>query len=435
MPYSTDNNLDVGFEVMDSHSIHVIWHDPKTHVRRPNISDVLPFVDSYEELSDNEFDTYVLNPWGWREVKMGIPEYVYVLLFLAAIVLIVNSLVVYVFFKEKMLSTTNILLIGIAISDTLCILPPTLFLVCLYTFLRSSDEPPYLPLYLCRSWDYLTKNTTSAMHTASIWLTVCLAVHRYVCVCNPFAAKRYFTRKKTIWTMLTIFMMSFLLHACRFLDTEYHPVPIGVFKSSNISLAEEALESSNHTMITCTAVHAKWLHGNEILYECTYYWIFITIVIIGPCVSLFVLSILMMRGLRRADAFNMQYVSESHEHQGMIEKHRHQNRSRLTKLIVCILVIVTLVELPLGVTLILWTVTMLHGTIYISENTLGNISVLLNLVIYNSYPMIFILYCLMSTRFKTALRKLFICPKGKKRCEIIVMKDLSNGGNSPKHTL
>ncbi|OWF37164.1 FMRFamide receptor [Mizuhopecten yessoensis] len=417
MLYFSDINYDDSagiadsFESMDDYSIGVIWRDPKSHVRFPNISDALPFVDLYEELSDNEFDTYVLHPWGWREVKEGVPVFVYLLPVLAFITLLVNSLVVFVFFKEKIMSTTNVLLIAVAVSDTLCILPQALFLVSLYAFLRSSEDPPHLPFSLCRVWDYIIKNTTSVTHTASIWLTVCLAAHRYVCVCRPFAAKRYFTRKKTILTIVTIYITSLALHLCRFIDTEYHLVPVGAFKSVNISLAEEELKNSNHTVFTCTAMHVKWLRGNEILYECIYYWIYIAIVIIGPCLSISVLSALMMRGLRRSDAQNMQYVSERQEHRGVIEKLRHKNRIRLTKLIVCIVSIVTLVELPLGVMLILWTVTMLHGTIHISEKTLGNISVLLNLVVYHSYPMIFILYCLMSTRFKTALRNLFRCTK------------------------
>lgn len=297
---------------------------------------------------------------------------------------------------------------GIALSDTLCVLTPSLFLAYLYAFLRSPDEPPYLPFYLCRVWDYIIKNTTLVTHTTSVWLTVCLAVHRYVCVCHPFAVKRYFTRKKTMYMMVAICVTSVTMHLCRFIDTEYQRVPIGVFKSTNESLAEKQLEkmTSNSTVFTCTAVHAHWLQGYEVVYETIYYWIYITLVICCPCLCLSVLSILMMRNLRRSDAVTLRNVCENQAHQGTEEKYRRRNRRRMTKLIVCIIAMVTIVELPLGITLILWTVTMLHHSVFIGEDVLGSVSILLNLVVYFSYPMIFMLYCLMSTRFRMAVKAL-----------------------------
>jgi ABC-type Fe3+-siderophore transport system permease subunit len=70
--------------------------------------------------------------WTWVDPDGGTPHYVFILPIVAFIALVCNILIITVFVKQKMMSTTNIIMTGIAISDTLTVMSPTPLLIYIY---------------------------------------------------------------------------------------------------------------------------------------------------------------------------------------------------------------------------------------------------------------------------------------------------------------
>jgi len=106
---------------------------------------------------------------------------------IAVLTLVTNVLVVATLLCRQMRSPTNALLAALAVSDTLTSVCP---LPCFLRFYavgrRYSDWVPYS---WCFAYFCLTDYLPTVFHTASIWLTTCLAVQRYACVCCPVESK------------------------------------------------------------------------------------------------------------------------------------------------------------------------------------------------------------------------------------------------------
>ena len=87
-----------------------------------------------------------------------------------------NVIVCVVLLRRAMRNATNTLLVGMAVADTLTGLMPLPHYMHFYTAGRYRD---YVPYNWCVMYAALTDHLPTAFHTASIWLTVTLAFHRY----------------------------------------------------------------------------------------------------------------------------------------------------------------------------------------------------------------------------------------------------------------
>lgn len=94
---------------------------------------------------------------------------------LVLVTLVTNCLVCLILMKKTVRSPTNVLLVAMAVSDTLTGLWPLPFYVGFYTTGRYAD---WIPYRLCFPYFCLTEYMPIVSHTASIWLTVALAVQR-----------------------------------------------------------------------------------------------------------------------------------------------------------------------------------------------------------------------------------------------------------------
>ncbi|XP_048751278.2 platelet-activating factor receptor-like [Ostrea edulis] len=324
---------------------------------------------------DEEFDSFVLHPWAWVEADLTVPFYVYLVPILALLTFCSNTLMIVVFVREKMLSSINIIMIAIGISDTLHVFLPSPFLLALYF----SDVSPFIPNRYCRLWDYLAKYIPEITHTASIWLTVFLSLHRYVGVRYPFYIRQISTRRKSVICVITVYCCSSMLHLCRFVDTTY---------------VDFHVVQENKDIFTCKAVHSDWIKGYEVRYECIYYWTCIVLIKVLPLAIVVTLDFLMARELLRADNKRQRFLSDNQS---------SKESRRVTWIVITVAAIFSLVEIPITIILILWTLSMVHDKMYVSEVQLGELSVVFNIIIYISFPCILFLYCLMSKKFRKYL--------------------------------
>jgi len=125
-----------------------------------------------------------------KRLDISVPIYGYVSPPVILLTLFTNSLICVVLLRRGMRTATNIILAAMALSDMLTGLCPLPCFVYFYTLEANSDWVPYS---WCSAYITLTDTIPTVFHTASIWLTVALAVHRYICVCKPQVSKPTFS--------------------------------------------------------------------------------------------------------------------------------------------------------------------------------------------------------------------------------------------------
>ena len=117
-----------------------------------------------------------------KRLHISVPIYGYVSPPVILLTLLTNSLICVVLLRRGMRTATNLLLAAMALSDMLTGLCPLPCFVYFYSFKANGDWVPYS---WCAAYAILTDRLPTVFHTASIWLTVALAIHRYICVCKP----------------------------------------------------------------------------------------------------------------------------------------------------------------------------------------------------------------------------------------------------------
>lgn len=128
------------------------------------------------------------------DISYALPLYGYIMPFLVVITIIANTLIVLVLSKKHMRTPTNLVLMAMALSDMFTLLFPAPWLLYLYTF--GNHHRPLRPLSACYAYNFMNEVIPALFHTASIWLTLALAIQRYIYVCHPPLARTWCTMER-----------------------------------------------------------------------------------------------------------------------------------------------------------------------------------------------------------------------------------------------
>lgn len=134
----------------------------------------LPNVTELANVTSMGFD--YLNISTELPIRYAQPMYGYVMPFLLLITIIANTLIVVVLSKRHMRTPTNAVLMAMALSDMFTLLFPAPWLFYMYTF--GNHYKPLSPVAACYAWNIMNEVIPTLFHTASIWLTLALAVQR-----------------------------------------------------------------------------------------------------------------------------------------------------------------------------------------------------------------------------------------------------------------
>jgi len=126
--------------------------------------------------------TNCVTPIVAKRLEISVPIYGYISPPVILLTLITNSLICVVLLRRGMRTATNLLLAAMALSDMLTGLCP---LPCFVYFYTLGANREWVPYSWCAAYATLIDRLPTVFHTASIWLTVALAIHRYICVCKP----------------------------------------------------------------------------------------------------------------------------------------------------------------------------------------------------------------------------------------------------------
>ena len=189
----------------------------------------------------------------------------------------------------------------------------------LYFYTIGDRYRHYVPHSWCFAYFCLTDYLPTIFHTASVWLTVALAAHRYVYVCHPAPAKRLCTMYNVLCVIGTIYFVAVVTQLWRFFEYHYLPVdvlPDGFLSSENGEFDGVVADEGGDDFVqwvanltrssdvadqrACYFVMSPPVRRNMNVLFNTYYWLRVIFVHIVPCTSLVLLNSQLIGAIRAA---------------------------------------------------------------------------------------------------------------------------------------
>ncbi|KAF6215350.1 hypothetical protein GE061_010102 [Apolygus lucorum] len=326
------------------------------------------------ELAEGE---RLVNVTSEMDIAYAIPLYGYCMPFLLVVTIVANTLIVVVLSKRHMRTPTNAVLMAMALSDMFTLLFPAPWLFYMYTF--GNHYKPLSPVGACYAWRAMNDIIPGLFHTASIWLTLALAVQRYIYVCHAPMARTWCTMPNVLKGVVFISICATLHQSPRFFELVYEPTTIRWGDQNNV--------------VVCKVKLADWIeHGLTPDVYYTIYFLFRVIFVHAlPCISLVALNLLLFKALRKAQIKRNKLFKENRK--GDCKKLRDSNCTTLMLIVVVTVFLFT--EIPLAVVTVLHIIS--SSIKEILDYHVANILILFtNFFIILSYPINFAIYCGMS---------------------------------------
>jgi hypothetical protein len=304
--------------------------------------------------------------------------------------LVTNFLVCVILLKPNMRSPTNMILVFMAVSDTLTGLSPLPWY--LYAFLAGNYKD-YVPYELCNVQSLLTRALPTVFHTMSIWLTLGLAIQRYIYVCHFLLAKKWCTINNVIKASAGIFVGSVAVHFLMFIDQIFTPVEMPSMVNPNV------------TIKGCQLGTLKWLDSIDIampVYN-TYYWFRVLFIHLIPCITLVVINALLIRTMQKAKKRRTQLLKQNRKSE--VRKLKDSNCT--TMMMVAVVGVFLVVELPSGILFAVFIIDTTFRLGILVRDIAGKVSIIFNLLVLISYPINFFIYAGMSRQFRETFKRLF----------------------------
>lgn len=334
---------------------------------------------------------------------------------------IANVLNIAVLTRREMQSPTNMILTGLAVADLLVMIEYIPYTIHGYLYKRSRRDTF---TYGWSMFVLIHSNFTQVCHTISIFLTVTLAVWRYIAVAHPQKNREWCSDKRTF------LMIAFAYVSCPILCI---PVYINSEVRPQMELLDKRGMSVNLTKLQQTANNTdEFLEGmtNTTLYfvrltespvsnalKDINLWIYSVAIKLIPCIALTGLSFKLVKVLLEAKRRRKKLTTKNtaikmgngKEHACEKPKKRRKGNDkerqtdRTTMMLLAVLLLFLITEMPQG---ILGLLSVILGPSFLNTcyMKLGDVIDILTLI--NS-AINFILYCAMSRQFRKTFNQLF----------------------------
>ncbi|ESO91469.1 hypothetical protein LOTGIDRAFT_105773 [Lottia gigantea] len=287
---------------------------------------------------------------------------------------VANILNIVVLTRKNMISPTNVILTGLAVSDGL-----TMAVYFIYAIL-SHHIYVNRPTPLTHAQFVMFYAIFSVIaHSISIWLTVALALFRYIFIRCPRRGGKLCSIDRA---KLTVVIVSFV--------TTVVCIPNAV----SYQIVDQGNGSSWY-------VDVKKTTATEIILTRFNFWIQAMLVKLIPCFLLTILSILLVKTMKDAEKRRKKLLSKPMK--GSDDPRRPSKTNRTTRMLLAVVILFLVTEIPQGIlNLISGIEEDFFDNVYTPLGDLMDILALINNGIN------FILYCTMSKQFRDTFIKLFL---------------------------
>lgn len=275
---------------------------------------------------------------------------------------IANILNIVVLTRREMRSPTNAILTGLAIADLLVMIDyiPFVLLENILPHMHYSREK--LLAYSSAWYIFFHSIFAQICHTISIWLTVTLAVWRYIAVAYP--------QRNRLWCGMrtTIFTIALAYHLCPL-------ICIPLYLTYSIQPAIEQLDANGQPYRPIVNVTQPLGVHNITVYKVTFshmatqddtltnfnLWVYSILIKLIPCVALTILSLRLIGALLEAKRrrkqltnsngmktlVNGKVVDANRKNSKSLEKEKQTDRT--TRMLLAVLLLFLITEFPQGV--------------------------------------------------------------------------------------
>ncbi|CAH1783894.1 unnamed protein product [Owenia fusiformis] len=281
--------------------------------------------------------------------------------------------------RKSMVTSTNTYLTALAVADLLFLVILSTILIGHKAFINNSSS--YIRAYL-----HIASIVMNMFLFSSVWVTVMLAVERYIAICKPFFARLMCTVKRAILFICLIFAISIIIKIPSFFEfqimTEVDPL-------TNI-----------------TFVHVK----NTELFDNATYMVIYTSIIDGllftvlPFILLVVLNVYLICEVRRSSSFLRRNTLNDSDNS--IQKEEFQ----ITLMLISVIVVFFICQAPMVIFTSLFNLnkTRIINTITPTLFTFMSVS---KLLITIKSAVNFVLYCWFSEKFWQTFKKIVCVQK------------------------
>ena len=324
---------------------------------------------------------------------------------------------------DQRISPTNAILTGLALADNLVMIEYIPFTFYMY-ILR--ERPVYERFsYPWTVYVLIHAHVTQVFHTISIWLTLLLAVWRYLSVAHPLRSRDWCTLDRALLAILLAYVCSPLvcipLYLTYTIQEKVWKDPLAVNASSLLG------QPAEHTIYFLgTSELAK---ANSSLLENINFWTYSVVVKLIPCVALTILSFRLISALVSAKERRQNLKSNSTSAKNKVlasAKERsvkdgasnaesaverggggsHQSsekHDRTTRMLLAVLVLFLATEFPQGI------LALLSGILgeEFFTNCYRHLGELMDILALINGAINFLLYCVMSRQFRQTFSRIF----------------------------
>lgn len=286
-----------------------------------------------------------------------------------------NVLNIIVLTRKNMISPTNAILTGLAVADMLVMISylPFTFHNYIRKDLEEKDKFSY-------SWTVFTlfhAHFTVVNHTISTWLTVTVAIWRFIAVSFP--------ANTSIWCSMARAKFAIF---CTYIMCAIFCVPVYLTFTVSRFRSEEG-------QIMYRVDFSDIAQRHHQLLEKMNFWIFSVITKLVPCVALTGLSLGLIKVLYETNKRRQRLKNRTDV---------DRTRDRTTRMLLAVLLLFLLTEFPSGLLALLSGIlgTEFFNNVYLNFGETMDALALINSAIN------FIIYCSMSQQFRTTFAQLFI---------------------------
>lgn len=345
---------------------------------------------SCESVQKVESRDSVLTLLEFSRFYSGIHGYVAVVICIWGIV--ANLANVAVLTRRKMASPTNLILTWLAIADVLTMLTCLPTNIHFYIKRDVQLQPLETRSLAWIRYFFFHANFTVACHTIAIWLTITLAIFRYVYINFPFVGASFCSVRKAKIAIASVYVSTFLLCIPNGLSFE-----IQEDRANQTTILANSTVTDANRCVTYEVTFYSVRDRTGILYHINH-WIHAVFFKLLPCALLTILTCLLIKVMHDSHTRRLKL-----EKLGQLEEStvtgEHNRTTAMLFTVVCLFLIT---ELPQGVlTLCSIFIDGFYQDVYIPLGDLLDFLALLN----NSIN--FVLYCTMSNKFRRTFVELF----------------------------
>uniref|UniRef100_A0A915J860 G-protein coupled receptors family 1 profile domain-containing protein n=1 Tax=Romanomermis culicivorax TaxID=13658 RepID=A0A915J860_ROMCU len=295
----------------------------------------------------------------------------------------------------------------------------------LLKFYRTPDQ---LNVWWCYLYQFLVSALPPLCHNVAIWLTVLLAVQRYIYVRYPLAAQNFCNVSNVRKCAIFLTLFSILSGCVRFFEFTF--VKFDGFYVRLSTMDDQTSPTPDHVTELTVGSDRLFIHGQEVfcaakhmsvvdwmtvpVFYNVYLWIRVLGFVLAPSIILIVINILLIMEIkqakRRRERLTRAVVAQSSSEKNKREAQKQKETQNTNLMLIIIVTVFLITNLPQGTILAAISVNLTFNLRieFFDTNYPNLIAMVDNMIILLSYPVNFAIYCSMSAQFRETFTRMFV---------------------------